>query len=307
MKKELNTRRNLLVKAVTVFVLFAMAVTAVMPVPAVKAVTKQTMYVGEKFEYVIYGATVTGVSSSSKKVVKTAKAKGKNNACTLEAKKTGSATVTIKYKDYSRKTHTKKLKITVKKLDLTGTVKPLDSGYVLLEVKNNTKQTFDRAEVRYTLKNASGQVIKEDVERVNYVMAGKTAYDSIYVGRDQNIDFSQCEAKVTAADRDPGYTYKNVAKKNLTVTKMDEADDGTNITFKLRIKNKLNQNVQVVNYLISYDSEGNIIDMTRRTAYVNKKATETTSAYTVSKGSYSHPTFDHYELVTQAYTMERKK
>lgn len=75
MKKELNTRRNLLVKAVTVFVLFAMAVTAVMPVPAVKAVTKQTMYVGEKFEYVIYGATVTGVSSSSKKVVKTAKAK----------------------------------------------------------------------------------------------------------------------------------------------------------------------------------------------------------------------------------------
>lgn len=307
MKKEFKIRKNLLGKAVTALVLFAMVMTAFMPVPAVKAATKQTMYVGEKFQYIIYGATVTSVSSSSKKVVKTAKVKDRTNACTLEAKKTGSATVTIKYKDYTRKTHTKKLKVTVNKLDITATVKPLDSGYVLLEMKNNTKQTFERAEVRYTLKNASGQVIKEDVERVYYVMTGKTTYDSIYVGRDQNIDFSQCEAKVTAAERDPGYTYKNVAKKNLTVTKMDEADDGTNITFKLRIKNKLNQNVQVVNYLISYDSQGNIIDMTRRTAYVNKKATETTSEYSVSKGTYSHPTFDHYEIVTQAYTIEKKK
>lgn len=297
---------NKLVKRIAAITVFAMLVGILTPVTAVQAVEKQTMYVGEKFEYTLIGGTLTSVTSSKKTVVKTAKVKGRD-AYTFEAKKAGSATITIKYKDWRSKSHSKKLKVTVKKLDIKASVQSLDSGYVLLALKNNTKQTFDSVYVRYTLKDSSGEVVKEDTERVSYVMSGKTAYDTVYAGRDLDIDYSKSVVKLVLSVRDPQNTYTNVSKKNLVVTKQDETDNGSSISFKLKLQNKLNKNVQVVHYLISYDAQGNIIDLEKWTNYMNKKETRTTSEYSVSKSSYSHPTFDHYEVVTQAYTSERKK
>ena len=294
-----------LVKKIAALTVFALLIGILTPVTAKAATVKQTMYVGEKFEYVIYGTTFTSVSSSNKKVVTAAKVKNKVYACTLNAKKAGSATITIKYKDYAKKSHTQKIKVTVKKLNISASVQDLDGGYAMIVLKNNTTQTFDRIEVQYTLKDSSGATVKQDTLRVSYVLNGKKAYDTIYVGRDMEIDYSKSVVKVTASDRDPNYTYKNVSSKNLVVTKQGETDNGNTISFKLKLQNKLNKYVQVVNYLISYDAQGNIIDIGKRTNYMNKKATLTTSEYTISRNTTSHPDFDHYEIVTQAFTSER--
>ncbi len=300
---------NKLYKKIAVITLFAVLAGLFIPVTPVQAAKKQTMYVGEKFEYYISGVSIKSVSSSNKKVVKVAKNKDRRYSCNLEAKKTGSATVTVKCRDYYGKSHTYKLKITVKKLDIDVSVKPLetDSGYALLMVKNNTGQTFDHVDVKYTLKNPSGEVMQESSERVPDVISKKTAYCKVRFGKDVTVDYQQSSAKAVVGSREPQYTYKNVSSKNLDITELDKTEEGSFIRFKLRRKNKLNQDIKVVNYIISYNSQGDIINAERYAAYLDKKETETSSEYSVSRSQYSYPDFDHYEVITQAYSKERKK
>lgn len=307
MSKTKN-QKNRITKWIAGLLLFVMVFTMLTPVNTVKAASKMTVYVGEEIQYSIYGATITSVSSSNKKVVKVSKSKDLSFAFIMKAKKAGSATVTVKYKGtIGNKVYSKKLKITVKKRDLKAAIKPLDSNYVLLEVKNNTGQTFDIVLVQYTLKNSAGEIVEQSQERVRYVASGKTAYSSLFVKSDLNVDASKCEAKVIATQRDLDAKYKNVSGKDVVVTQTDVQESESSINFNLKVQNKLNKSVSGVIYIISYDAQGNIIDLNSRTLSLNKKETKTLSSCYVSKSAYSHPNYDHYKLVTQLYTSERKK
>lgn len=308
MSKTKN-QKNRITKWIAGLLLFVMVFTMLTPVNTVKAAKKQTMYVGEKFEYYITGSTITSASSSNKKVVKASKNKDRRFSCNLEAKKAGSATITVKYKDYYGKFHTHKLKVTVKKLDIDVSLQPLESGsgYVLLKVKNNTGQTFDHVNVKCTIKNPSGEIVQDTVERVVDVISKKTAYYSLRVGKDVTVDYQQSSAKTVDGSRDPQYTYKNVSSKDVVVTEMDTIEEGNFIRFKLKRQNKLNKDIKVVNYILSYNAQGQIIDSERYIAYLGKKETKTSSECSVSRSPYIYPDFDHYEIVTQAYTSERKK
>ena len=167
-------------KRLVTFCLAVAMIAAFLPATVAKAATKSmTMYKGEALSFTTY-STVSKVSSSKSKVVKASKNKEDDIYTDLIAKATGKSTVTIKTKN-----GTNKLNITVKKLDMTAKVVSVAGGYATLAIKNNTAQTFDKIEVTYTLKDANGEVVKQDAEIVYHVLAKKTSYDSVYVSSSQ--------------------------------------------------------------------------------------------------------------------------
>lgn len=281
-----------------------MAVTVMAPVTAkAKATKNQTMYVGESFKYCIYGTTIQSVSSSKKSVASVSKVSGQKYAINIKAKKAGTANVTVKYKNYGGSVKTEKFKVTVKKTDIKITAQPLDGGYALLKIKNNTTQPFDSVKYDVTFKDEAGDTVKHEENCwTSDIAAGVTAYDTIYVGKDVVVDYSAFSYKLRSTDRNPQYSYKNASSKEVVVTQKDISEEENRITFKLKRQNKLNKDVNGVDYVIYYDADDNIIALDRWTFSLSKKETRTSSDYSVYRSEYSHPTFDHYKVVTQAYS-----
>ena len=288
-------------KRIVTFCLVVAMIAILLPVTDVQAATKSmTMYKGEVLSYTTY-STVSKVSSSKSSVVKAAKNKEDDIYTDLTAKATGKSTVTIKTKN-----GTNKLNITVKKLDMTAKVVSVAGGYVTLSIKNNTAQIFDKIEVTYTLKDANGEVVKQDAEIVYDVLAKKTAYDSVYVGSSQAelIDLSSCTAKVTGIVHDPRYIYKDVSSK-VKATVKDEKESDTSIEFSVTTKNTTNETVSGRYYVMLYDAADTLIGVDSRSIYLSKKATNTSTSGYISK--YSYPEYDHYKIVVQAYYTARDK
>jgi hypothetical protein len=282
------------------------AMVPVVNVTNVQAATKKlTMYVGEAFEGHLYGYTITSVKSSNKKVVKAAKASDRTYAYTMTAKKAGSATLTVKYKSGSKK-YTNTVKVTVKKADIKITAQTLDGGYVLFKIKNNTSQSFEKIAFTYTIKDTSGSTIASSTETANYIVSKDTAYDTVYVGRDLDIDASASTFKLTGLTHDPDYTYKKAGADDVVATVKDEEASSSSISFKITTKNKLSKSINGYNYVLSYDADGNIIALDKYSLYMSSKETKTASAY-VSVSEYTHPNYDHYEVVTKAYSYAKKK
>lgn len=282
-------------KRLVAFCLAVAMIAILLPATVTQAATRNvTMYKGEVLSYTTY-STVSKVSSSKSKVVKATKNKERDIYADLIAKATGKSTVTIKTK-YG----TDKLNITVKKLDMTVKVVSISGGYVTLAIKNNTAQTFDKIEVTYTLKDANGEVVKQDTEKVYHVMAKKTAYDRVYVGSSQTdlLELSACTAKVTGIEHDPGSIYKDVSSK-VKATVKDEKESGNSIEFSVTTKNTTNEIVSGNYYVMIYDSDDTLIGVDRRSIYLSKKATDTSTSGYISK--YSYPSYDHYKIIVQAY------
>ena len=290
-------------RVITACLAFAMLVALVTPA-SVEAATKNeslTLYKGETYAWYLIGVKSLSSASSTKKAVAAVKANKSKKQYTISAKKEGSTVVTVKGKDYYGHVQTLKVKVTVAKPKFDVKLQKLDGNYVLISLKNNTKATFDRLAVHYSLKNSSGSEIAAKDETVSHVMSGKTAYEKIYVASAENVDFSQSSIKVTGYNRNPDQKYKVLGKDKLAVTVVDEQTSDTSITFKLKEVNKASQYVYGQVYILSYDTNGNIIDLSTSSIYLDKKETKTTPEFYVSKSSYSHPNYDHYEIVYGGY------
>lgn len=248
-------------RILSVFLAVAMIVTILPPVTAQAATTKEkmTLYAGEAYEFYTIGFDSMSSASSTKKNVATVKLDKKNKRYTIKAKKAGKTVITVNGKDWYKKAAKLQITITVKKPSFTIKTQGLDGGYALISIKNNTKATFDSLSVNYTFKNSEGRVVEQKTEKVSYVIAGKTAYETVYVGRDADIDYEQSVVKVTGYDRNPSYTYKTANSEQLTVKVVDQAEDESKISYKLKEKSTLNQYLHGHVYVISYDSEDNII------------------------------------------------
>ena len=227
------------------------------------------------------------------------KAKKSKTQKTISAKKEGTSVETIKGKDYYGHTQSLKIKVTVAEPKFDLKLQKLDGNYILISLKNNTKATFDRIAVKYSLKDSSGSELAAKEEKVYRVMSGKTAYERIYVASAADVDISQSSVKITGFDRNPDQKYKVLGKDKLSVTVTDEQASDTRITFKLKEVNKTSQYVYGEVYILSYDASGNIIDLNNGSIYLDKKETKTTPEFYVSKSS--HPNFDHYEIVYSGY------
>ena len=278
---------KVLKRVITACLTLALFVTVLSPVVA-EAATKTrslTLYKGEAI-YVTDYNKVKSVSSSKKSVVSVAKDKKNNKNANITAKKTGKATVTVK-----TAAGTYKYNITVKKLDVSVTMTDMGAGYILLTVKNNTKQTFTGVAVEYSLKDESGSEVAHDVEKLYDVVAGKTAYKTLYYSSySYTPDLTQCSAKAVAAERNPSYSYKNQTS-NFSVKY--ELNDGK-IVFTLSNKSKTTAiNGKV--YALCYDANDNVIGLVSTSAYLKGGAKDTTSRL-VSTGT------DHVKIVSSAYS-----
>jgi hypothetical protein len=300
-----HLKKLLAVVLTFVFVVTALAVETPTAVYAAKT-ESLTMFVGESFSYSLYTTTITKVTSSDKSIVKASKDSDLKFALNLTAKKKGTATITIKYKDIKNKSQSTKIKVTVKKADIACNMEPLADGYVLFTLNNKTKQTFDKAYIKYDLKDSNGDTVKseEDVY-VTDLVAGKTAYYEVYVGKDADIDYSASKVSVTALTHDPNYTYTVCTSKNIAVTAKDETEDDSKVTFTIKQQNKTKQTVDGKYYILIYDADDNIIGMDYNSIYLTKKETKTAS-YETSISKRTYPTYDHYKIVVQAYYTQKK-
>jgi hypothetical protein len=232
-----------------------------------------TLYVGEVYTL---SATyqIKSVSSNKKSVASAAKDSSSTYRANITAKKAGKATVTIKTKGGNVK-----YSITVKKLDVTGTFIDEGNGYLLLKIKNNTKQTFTTVGFKYTLKDASGEVMEETTTLVSDVVAGKTVYKEISYNQNTfTPDLSQCTIKAVSDNRSANAKYTDVSSK-IKTTVTDERDTSErSIKFTIKTKNTLKKNVTANVYILVYDANGQLIDENSRSFYLKSKATDTNSA-----------------------------
>lgn len=214
----------------------------------------------------------------------------------------------VKGKGYSNNTQSIKINLTVKKSSFSISAQKIDGSYALVKIKNNTSQTFDKIAFKYTFKTPEGSVFAQKEDIAYKVIAGKTTYVNVYVGSDANIDYSNSSFKVTGYDRDPGYTYKTIKSSDLVIKETEKATDDNKIRFKLKQKNKLNQYVSGHIYIISYDANDKIIDVSESGIYLEKKETKTSSTefYVYTSESYAHPDFDHYKIVYQGFYTKKK-
>ena len=289
--------KKLVKRVVTVCLAVVMMLAAVAPNAPVtaQAATKTkslTLYKGESGYLSAVGGEVKSVSSNKKSVVSVSKDKKYNYQVNFKAKKTGKATVTIKT---SRGTI--KYAMTVKKLDVTCKLTDMGNGYLLLSLKNNTKQTFTGVGVQYELKNEFGETVVKNETIVSDAVAGKTVYDKIYYDNySYNVDVSKCSVKAVADNRSLSCKYKNESSK-VSKSITEDTDANGNIKLTVKSKNTLKkEQVRGYHYILIYNTDGQVVDL--KTVYFSLKAgavdTDTTTIYS---GDYSK-----YKVATVAYT-----
>lgn len=273
----------------------AMLITIIPPVTAEAATKteKMTLYKGETVEITAFYGIIKSVSSSKKSVASVKKKSGK---AVITAKKSGKATVSVKTNRGSFK-----YVITVKKLDITVKLTDMGKGYMLLTVKNNTKQTFTQIAVDYVLKNDQGATFKTDTTTVSDVVAGKTVYDKIYYDNyNYTVDAAKCSAKVVGDSRSLMAKYKNVTSKIKTSkTEKDGGNGILEIVFKTKNTQK-KDSAYVTHYVLIYDSNNQVIGLTKDYEYLKAGKMDTGS---VKAGTYYYgDAYDHYKVVTVAYS-----
>ncbi len=294
---------NKMRRVVSICLTLAMALTVLAAVPAQAATKKSiTLYKGEGIYYTDYTA-VKSVKSSNSKVVTAKKDKSADYKTNLLAKKAGKSTVSIRTKSGSHK-----VTVTVKNAKFTPEILSCNAGgYVLISVKNNNKDTFDKVAIKYTIKSSDGSVIAEKEDTVSYLLAGKTAYTSVYVGSSnlENVSLAQSTVKVTDYARTwIGYTYKDVSAKVKCTAEVTEETDSS-LSYNIKEKNTTKENVSGKLYTMIYDADNHLIGVESSSLYLNKQETKTLTYGYISKRYY--PNYDHMKLVVHAYAVERAK
>jgi hypothetical protein len=225
-----------------------------------------------------------------------AKDKSNNTHANITAKKAGKTTITVKTKN-----GTMKYNVTVKNLDITGTLKDMGNGQLLVTIKNNTAQTFDYVTMSYTLKDETGDVKDQDTMTVSDVVAGKTVYKSIYYSQSVfTPDLSQSSVKVTGDSRVLSAKYTDASKKVTTDVTLEEEDTST-MKFYIKTTNKLKkQNLSGYVYIRVYDETGSLVDLLAYPFALQGSAvdTGTRSSYFKSDTDISNYT---YKVTTVAY------
>lgn len=271
MKKTIKT-------IMTVFAIaFALCATSVTAEAAKKE--NVTLYVGEKPTYSFVLGNVKSVKTSNKKVVSVKKSKG--NAV-LKANKTGKAKITV---TGSYRNSTNILNVTVKKKPTFElSCYPVDNDYILIKVKNNSKAFLDTLKLDLTFYDTSGNEVKNLTKYINYIGAGKTAYEKAYVYADYStIDFSKTKL-VSEYDRSLSYKYKDYTSKvkysitysngyaNVTTKTSYKKDGGVYAAFNLAYKDAAGN---IIGYY--YDSYN----------YLYKSKKTSTNQYSMPEGAVS--------------------
>jgi predicted lipoprotein with Yx(FWY)xxD motif len=287
-------------KIVSVSLVFAMLIAVAAPGQVQAKTTKKsvTLYVGE--EYTLYDMEnqFKSVSSSKKSVATVTKNKKSSYVAKITAKKPGKTTVTVKTKK-----DTTKYNITVKKIDITGTFTDMGDGNLLLELKNNTKNTFEGVDIKYVLKDSSGKTYETDKTAVFGLVAGKTVYTNItYFESEFTPDPSKCTVTASGVERTVNYTYKDASSDvEASVTNTDIDTGKRTVQYTVREKNNSKNYVVGNVYILIYDADGNLVNEVSDSINLSSNATDTDTtnkAYFGRKTDLNNLT---YKIYTVAY------
>lgn len=275
-------------KRIVALVLSLALLVTLMPQAAVQAATKtqsETLLVGEVVEYSPILGTIKSVSTSKKTV---ATVKKKNGKAVVTAKKAGSAVITIK-----STRGTNKVKLTIKKADISCNLKLLPDGYVLVSVKNNTSIFMDYATVAYTLKNPEGEVIEQKTCTVSDLIPKKTAYTKVYYNNyNFTVSLENSSAKVESHSRSLSAKYKSrVSATKVTVTEEDTASQ--KLSFK--VQNTYSGSISGTIDFLFYDENGNITYHTYRSIFLKGKEVTSNSVSTPAE-------YASYKTVIRTYS-----
>ena len=245
-----------------------------------------TLLVGEVVNYTAFLGTIESVSSNKKTV---ATVKKKNGKAVVTAKKGGKAVITIKT---SRVTN--KINLTVKKANFNCSLELLPDGYVLISVKNNTSVFIDSATVSYTLKNPEGEVITENKTcTVSALMPNETAYAKVYYDSYHfTVNIPGSSAKVQSQNRSLSAKYTS----RISTTKVTVTDEDTEARkLAVKIQNKYSGSINGYVDFLFYDADGNIINVSSRSLYLQGNATTSESISTPAE-------YVSYKTVIRSYS-----
>lgn len=278
-------------KVVSVCLMLALVVSLV-PVTKTEAknkTTKDTLLVGEKVTYSIYGGKIKSVSTS-KKSVATVKKSGYKVMVT--AKKKGSASIKIKTTN-----GTLTYKLTVKKNSFSYSMKKMTDGGILVTIKNNSGVYMDSAKFQYTLKNADGAVVESDTVSVYYMIPGKLAYAQIYYNKYSfDPDVSRCTLAMVDHYRNLTSSYKYTNRTSSIKYSLNEAGSNKTITFSNTSKVTISGKADI----FYKDAAGNVIDYDSASLYLSAKGVYTKNLYPPTGGYAS------IQIIPRAYSMTRK-
>ena len=292
----MNKQNKKVTSVFAAFLALAMVISLIPVSPANAAKAKKlTMYVGESF-YVTNYTKVKKVKSSKKSVVKVKKDKSANYKAILTAKKSGTSIVTVK-----TQRGTLKYKVTVKKLNFKVKAKNLGDGYILLTVTNKTKQIFDSVKVRYTVKDENGNLITRETANVYSLIPGKASYAKVGYTAASGVSVAACKAGVIECDRQPSRTYKNRSSK-VKVKAINEQETNDGVSFQVNAVNNSSKTVSGTAFILVKNASNQIIDVMPYSIYLKEHAVDSSITRTIYKNWL--PDFDHYSIVTRAYSKE---
>lgn len=278
-------------KVISVCLMLALVVTLV-PVTKAEAknkTTKDTLLVGEKVTYSIYGGKIKSVSTS-KKSVATVKKSGYKVIVT--AKKKGSATVKIK-----TTSGTLTYKLTIKTNSFSYSMKKMTDGGILVTIKNNSGVYMDSAKFQYTLKTADGAVVESDTVSVYYMIPGKLAYARIYYNKYSfDPDVSRCTLAMIDHYRNLTSTYKYTNRTSSIKYSVNTSGSSNTITFTNSSKVSVSGSVAI----LYKDAAGNVIDYDSASLYLSANGVYTKNLYPPTGGYAS------IQVIPRAYSMVRK-
>ena len=225
-------------------------------------------------------------------------------------KKAVSALVTIKYKNFYYKTVVKKIKVTVKKLDMSVKLIHTNGTFYNLYymITNKTKQTFESAKIAYIFKNSEGKVLCKGEANLEVMQAGKTMYEFVFCDCDQKeVDIDKSSVKISSVFHNPNTKYVDTTDyTDLDIREVSGVDQ-YNFGWKglnLQYKNRYNKNVDGDIYVLLYDADNNLLYM--QPYFLNELKSKKTGKETfrVEEGTVDYERYDHCEVCINTYSIE---
>lgn len=220
--------------------------------------TTDLLFVGQSWNYNFQRiGLIKKVTYSNKKVAETTEIA--STILYIKAKAAGTTTITVTGSKY-----TYKIKLTVKKMDVTASVyKKLSDGSYLYKVKNNTKDGFfEEINFMIVLRDSDGEFLDYFNGSITGLTPGSTVYSICNTYDDYDADIKRSTVELDDFTTDPvttGYKYVNcTAKMKVTDTKGGVVAPSDK-DIKFNIKNNSSDKAYVYGQVIWYNDNGEIV------------------------------------------------
>jgi hypothetical protein len=232
--------------------------------------TSDLLYVGQSWNYSFLRiGEIKKVTYSNKKVAATTEMG--SAILYIKAKAAGTTTITVTGTNY-----TYKIKLTVKKMDVTASFcKKLPDGTYLYKVKNNTKEGyFERVDFMIALRDSEGEFLDYDNDYITGLTPGSTVYSICTQKTDIDADLKRSTVELDGFTNDPPSTgFKNV---NCT-SKIKVTDSKSGVItpsdseIKLNIKNNSSNSAFAYGQIIWYNESNEIVFINEASDEISSK------------------------------------